>query len=556
MSALGEARRWLAEYLGSGPRLASEVIEAAAEAGVTPATLRRAAKAAGVEKAKYGRPGEGAQGWRWSLPVSGEDVSVSGPGDERLRAATELLGGLVLDDGRRWGEAATTWQVGDAAALLDTAPGVPALHWWGRPRGASKTTDGAACAVAALVEQFPESGRGYCFAVDAGQAALTIEAAAGLVNRSGLGGLLDVETRRIVNRRSDASLTVVAADAASAYGLLPVWLWLDELPHWPLGHRPLWTAIVSAVPKVEGCRLVAVGSAGDPASWVARVLDGARGSDAWRVSDVGGPCPWLSADALEEQRRLLTDAMYARLHLNRWTAAEDRLVDTERLAAAVTLDGPQEPAGGVEYRIGADLGLRHDRTAIAVAHAEDVPERPDARRVVLDRMLVFAGTREREVVLGDVEAALVDVWERYHRPVVRLDPWQAIGLAQRLRARGVSVEEWSFTAPRYAQGAQTLFALLRDGLLALYPDDALLDELANVRLREISPGLVRVDHDPGRHDDQVVALSFAAVPLVERPPSQSALGSGFVGRVTDDVPMIVDQRIGAPAAVGGPIEIA
>jgi hypothetical protein len=118
--------------------------------------------------------------------------------------------------------------------------------------------------------------------------------------------------------------------------------------------------------------------------------------------------------------------------------------------------------------------------------------------------------------LANVEAALVEIHERFRRPRILLDPWQGIGAAQRLRGRGLSIEEWSFTTKRYAEGAQALFALLRDGLLALYPDDALLDELANIRLRETSPGLLRVDHDPDRHDDMAVALSFAVVPLVER----------------------------------------
>jgi len=46
----------------------------------------------------------------------------------------------------------------------------------------------------------------------------------------------------------------------------------------------------------------------------------------------------------------------------------------------------------------------------------------------------------------------------------------------------------------------------------------LLDELATVRLRETSlPGVVRVDHDSGRHDDMVQALGFAVTALLERP---------------------------------------
>ena len=47
------------------------------------------------------------------------------------------------------------------------------------------------------------------------------------------------------------------------------------------------------------------------------------------------------------------------------------------------------------------------------------------------------------------------------------------------------------------------------------PNDApLLDELANVRLRETSPG-VALDHDPDKHDDRAVALGMAAHWLLE-----------------------------------------
>jgi len=38
---------------------------------------------------------------------------------------------------------------------------------------------------------------------------------------------------------------------------------------------------------------------------------------------------------------LLTESEFARLHLNEWTAAEDRLVAPDDLAACVVLDGSQ-----------------------------------------------------------------------------------------------------------------------------------------------------------------------------------------------------------------------
>ncbi len=236
----------------------------------------------------------------------------------------------------------------------------------------------------------------------------------------------------------------------------------------------------------------------------------ARTSKAWRLNEVPGPVPWLSKVALDEQRALLTDSQFARLHLNVWTASEDRLVSVEGLTAAVRLPGPSDYRRGTTYRIGADLGLRHDRTAIAVCHAESSADQPRARRVVLDRMIVFEGSLADEVKLAEVEAALVEAWRSYGRPKVRLDPWQAIGLAQRLRRHGISVEEWSYSPQRYGAIATVLYTLLRDGLLDLYDDPELIDELANVRLKETIPGLVLVEHDPGRHDDHAVALGMAA----------------------------------------------
>jgi phage terminase large subunit-like protein len=433
-----------------------------------------------------------------------------------VNAALTLLAGLVLEDGRRWIEVATDWQVADAMAILEPAAGDPVLHFLTRPRSGSKTTDLAGMTLAALVDQVPPGGRVYAVASDRDQARLLVDAVAGFVTRTpGLTGSITVD-RYTASTPTGARLEVVAADAASSYGLRASLFVVDELTVWPSLNRDVWVSIVSAVPKVPGCRLVCLASAGDPAHWSYRVRERARVSTAWRLHEVDGPVPWVDSDALDEQRALLTDSQFSRLHLNQWTASEDRLTSVENLAAAVRNDGPLDYQPGVTYRIGVDLGLRHDRTAIAICHAEAVADQPRVRRVVLDRMIVFEGTKADEVRLAEVEGALYEAWRMYGRPRVRLDPWQGIGLAQRLRSRGVSVEEWSYTPQRYGATASVLYGLLRDGLLDLYDHPALLDELANVRLKETLPGLVRVDHDPGRHDDMVQALGFAVTALVER----------------------------------------
>ena len=441
-----------------------------------------------------------------------------------MSAALDLLAGLVLEDGRPWGDLATEWQWQDAVSILEPGQSGARLHFLTRPRSASKTTDLAAVCCVALVEQLPPGARCYAFAADRDQARLLIDALAGLVVRTpGMGGAVRVDRYQAVTP-AGAMLEVLSSDAPSAYGLRFHLAVVDELTMWPGEHRATWAAVLSAVPKVRGARLVCLGSAGDPAHWSYRVRQRARTSGRWRLHEVPGPVPWVDPGDLEEQRALLTDSQFERLHLNRWTPSEDRLVSVERLSDAVVLNGPQDCQPGVTYAMGVDLGLRSDRTAIAVCHAERVEDGPRGqRRVVLDRLVVFGGTREREVSVADVEAAVLECWRLYRRPKVRLDPWQMIGVAQRLRLRGVQVEEWSYSAQRYGAMASTLFALLRDGMLALYRDDALLDELANVRLKETLPGQVRIDHDPDKHDDQAVALGMAATALLERPAGRARL---------------------------------
>lgn len=85
--------------------------------------------------------------------------------------------------------------------------------------------------------------------------------------------------------------------------------------------------------------------------------------------------------------------------------------------------------------LGLDLGLKNDRTVLAVCHAENTSGPP---LVVLDRLHVLAGTRERPVSLADVETAAYEAATAYGAPI-RLDPWQAVpGSANdpRHRARG------------------------------------------------------------------------------------------------------------------------
>lgn len=429
--------------------------------------------------------------------------------------AHDLLNSLVLEDGRRWGDAATPWQVADAHAVLNLSG--PRFHYLTRPRGASKTTDLGAVAIAALVTQLPARSRSYAAAADRDQAALLLDAIEGYASRAdGLAGALRVDAWKVTALHSGATLEMLAADEASSWGLRPHLLIADEFASWKTtaGPRRLWRALFSALPKVPGSRLAILTTAGDPAHPSYALLERARATPGrWRVSEIPGPCPWIAEDDLIEQAAELPDWEYRRLHLNEWVESEDRLTNMSDLDACVTLDGPRPWAQGRRYSISLDVGLKNDRTVLAVCSAEG-----DAPAVALDRMMVYQGSRRQSVSLDVVEAAALEAWQGYGQPSLVADPWQAAQLCQRLRARGVRVEEFTFSSQSVSRLALRLHGLIRDRALQL-PDDAeLLDELTNVRLRETSPGVYRLDHDQGRHDDRAIALALAAENLLSKPP--------------------------------------
>jgi hypothetical protein len=263
---------------------------------------------------------------------------------------------------------------------------------------------------------------------------------------------------------------------------------------------------------------------------------------AWRVSEVPGPTPWLDPADLDEQRAELPAWEFERLHLNRWTESEDRLTSVADLDACVTLTGPREWRRHVRasYAMALDVGLTNDRTVLAVCsrdYGSDV--------VALDNMLVWQGSRRQPVSVDAVEAAIVEAWSHYHAPQVIADPWQAAQLCQRLRRRGVRVVEHPFTAQSVSRLALRLHNAIRDRALAIPPDEELLDELANVRLRETSPNVYRLDHDHGRHDDRAIALAMTVDHLLAR---QS--GSGPNGaRIEAGLPYVYKLGDGEPRPV-------
>jgi hypothetical protein len=128
-------------------------------------------------------------------------------------SALDLLAGLVLEDGRAWGEAAYPWQWSDARAFLE---GSRRRCYFTRPRGASKTSDAAGVMIADLIEDAPPQSRSYAVAVDRDQGRLLVDSIVEFVERTeGLAGALRLD-KWTVTAPHGASLEILAADAPGA----------------------------------------------------------------------------------------------------------------------------------------------------------------------------------------------------------------------------------------------------------------------------------------------------------------------------------------------------
>jgi hypothetical protein len=182
----------------------------------------------------------------------------------------------VLEDGRRWGEAAHDFQWRDAQAIL--APWGLLYHWCGRPRGGSKTTDVAAIGPAAMLTQAPCGRRMYALAADRDQGRLLLDAIAGFAARTPLlRDALKISSYRVAMPARDVVLEILAADAAGSWGLRPYLVIVDEICQWAETRRSrdLFEAVRTATIKTRG-RLVIISTAGDPTHFAHEIREHAR----------------------------------------------------------------------------------------------------------------------------------------------------------------------------------------------------------------------------------------------------------------------------------------
>jgi phage terminase large subunit-like protein len=204
---------------------------------------------------------------------------------------------------------------------------------------------------------------------------------------------------------------------------------------------------------------------------------------------------WQTPEYYAEQRRILRPAQFLRLHENRWTAGDTRFITEEMYEACLDREHrPVLPQRSIPLYVGVDIGIKHDSSAVVAVMREQ--GRPT---VALHR--IWKPTANESVRLEDVVEYLCELSRLYRVKAVVADPNQMLGVIQRLRGKGVPIQEYPQTTANLTQAGQVLYDLVRDRNLRLYSDADLRDHLVNAVVVE-SPRGWRLAKGQGFQEDR------------------------------------------------------
>lgn len=434
----------------------------------------------------------------------------------------DLVAMMVLENGQRWGDAATEDQWADMTALLEPDGG-PRWHFWLRSRGRSKTFDAGAATVAFMLAGGAGPGDElYACAAGKEQAGLLANKIAGIVrNTAELAGSVEVQKNAVLTPRSGAVLNVMSSELETSWGKTPLWVFIDEIcNHDDTPDKKAFVmAYITALVKRRDSRCLIASNPSDEKHWSYGRWDHAGKSRLWRASQMAGPAPWQDPEELEDMREDLADFEWKRLFLGEWASADDVVADAEALAACTRQVPVLPPQPGTEYVVAWDIGWKKDHSAVAVLH---MGERAGRRAVITDRLESWVPRPGAEVRISGVLGTAAELSREYNGALLTGDPHEAWQTIQDLREQGYNCRPVDTGAAANSVRAKDLLRLVRDRAIEIPADDQLRKEFLSLRLAEgATPGAVRLTSDGSAkgHFDRVTTILYGAGELLSRPGS-------------------------------------
>jgi phage terminase large subunit-like protein len=220
--------------------------------------------------------------------------------------------------------------------------------------------------------------------------------------------------------------------------------------------------------------------------------------------------PWQRPQWVEDQKRTLRPAQFARLILNQWTSSESTFIELSQWDACVDPElAPLLARSGYPIFAGLDLGLRHDSTALLACSW-------DGDRIRLVTHQVFTPSEGETLDIEQTaEAAVLSLARRFALISCHFDPWQGISLSQRLIRQGVNMVEWPQTPANLSLMAGNLLELIKRRQFASYQAPDLRDAVAKTVAIEGSRGWRLGKAKASDRVDPVISLAMACYAAVQ-----------------------------------------
>jgi phage terminase large subunit-like protein len=213
---------------------------------------------------------------------------------------------------------------------------------------------------------------------------------------------------------------------------------------------------------------------------------------SWRRS------PEAHAEALASG---LDEAVFRRLYLNQWTAAQTRGWLPEGAWEACA--GRPVIPPGCEVTLGLDASLRRDTSALVICHR-------DERGLYHVRQRTWRRDEELGVVdLQAIKHEILEVHRTFRLRWCAYDPFAFGAVAQELAELGVPMLEWPQSSRRMVPATQALYDAIMGRRIRHGADEVLSAHARHAVVRETEYGPRLDKRRSGEPMDAMVALALA-----------------------------------------------